>query len=434
MNNGFNVRVLKNNFQLDQLRHKESETIIFTATIAMVGIAESMVHGRFMRIAPTLPLVAALQLVAGLRLGPLRGLIAAAIGTYILSTFIYGPFAFVDIIQTPLLAGSAVNALLPSLLSRLFQTAPFKVRESKAENKSIFVLFFFLTSVIVVEVLPMLIGMGGQTFRSFALASALLLSIVAGSSVLRSTAREKGQFFSLLVVLVISSLMSAFIGSARGIISAKWNAITDATIPWLLWDIIYSIAGIQLLVMLDLGAIKTSTQTTYGKAVSFQTKYKRYYHALVYLLCLSYFIWLWYNLNPDTRGCDLQVYLNAARGDFSGYRGMSWLYPRFTALLWKPFLYLDFQTALAIMFSTGCLSYLWLTHELLKKDMGGLIAFTGLEPFGFMLTTGNIYPLLAALATNPLGIIVGTLFKFPIAGIGLILFFVQYRRHKADDL
>jgi hypothetical protein len=430
MNNGDDVRVLKNKINLTR---KESETIVFTATIAMVGIAESMVHGRFIRIAPALPLVAALQLIAGLRLGPLRGLIAAVIGTYISSAYTYWSFAFVDVIQSPLFVGSAVNAFLPSVLSRLFQTAPFRVKESKAEKKAIFTLFFFLASVIFIEVLPILIGMGGWTYRSFALASALLFSIVASSIVLLSTTREKGQVFSLLVVLIISSVMSAVIGSTGAIFSAKWNAITDTMIPWLLWDLICSIAGIQLLVMVDLGALQSNTQITDGKAMAFQTKYKRFYHALVYLLCLAYFVWIWYNLNPDTRGCDLQVYLNAARGDYSGYRGMSWLYPRFTALLWKPFLHLDFETAFAIMFSVGCLSYLWLTHELLKKDMGGLIAFTGLEPFGFMLTTGNIYPLLAALATNPLGIIVGTLFKFPIAGIGLILFFVQYRRHKADD-
>jgi hypothetical protein len=417
-----------------QQRKLDHETVIFTTMIAMVGIAESMAHGKFMGIAPILPLVAALQLIAGLRLGSARGLIASVIGTYILTAFAFGSFAFVDVIQNPLFAGSAVNAFLPSVLSRLFQTAPFKVKESKAENKAIFTLFLFLTSVIFMLVLPVLIDMGGQAYRLFAVASALLFSIVASSIVLPSTRREKGQSFSLLMVLVISSIMSSAIASTQAFASAGWNAVTDSAIPWLLWDIIYSIAGIQLLVMVDLGALKSDTQNIDGKPTAFQTRYKRHYHALVYLLCLSYFTWLWYNLNPDTRGCDLQVYLNAARGDYSGYGGMSWLYPRFTALLWKPFLYLNFETAFAIMFSIGCLSYLWLTHELLKKDMGGLIAFTGLEPFGFMLTTGNIYPLLAAMATNPLGIIVGTLFKFPIAGIGLILFFVQYRRHKADDV
>lgn len=419
---------------MDQLRHKNSETIIFTATIAMVGVVESMAHGQLIGIAPALPLVAALQLVAGIRLGPLRGFIASVIGTYLLVAFRYWSFAPIEVIQDPLLAGSPVNALLPSLLLRLFQTDPFRVKELRAERKAIFTLFFFLTSVIITEVLPILFGVGGWTYRTYVLASALLLASVASITVLRSTARENGKTFSLFMILVISSLMSSVIGSTHSITATKWNAMIDTAIPWLLWNITYSIVVIQLLVMLDLGAGRGDTQINNNKLIAFGTKYKKYYHSAIYSLCIAYFAGVWCHPDPVFHGCDLHCYFLAAKGDYSGYHVkigiISWMYPRFTALLWKPFLYLDFEIAFSIMFSIGCMSYLWLTHELLKKNIGGLIALVGLKSFQSQVVAGNIYPPLAALAAYPLGIIVGTIFKFPIAGVGFILFFVQYRRRK----
>jgi hypothetical protein len=151
------------------------------------------------------------------------------------------------------------------------------------------------------------------------------------------------------------------------------------------------------------------------------------------MICCLYFWFVWERPLAFSHCVDLRCYLDAAQGNYAVqgyYYGVApYVYPKFLAVLWKPLLLLPFHLVYTGGFLVGCISYLYLVHQLLKKDIGGLIAIIGLKSIATMLDTGNIYPLLAALATNPLGIILGTLFKFPIAGLGFILFFVQSKRH-----
>jgi len=68
-------------------------------------------------------LPAALQLVAGVWLGPWLGLLAGGLGAYAAGILAYGGWGIVDIIMNPI-AGGVANAMLPAILFRMYRVDP----------------------------------------------------------------------------------------------------------------------------------------------------------------------------------------------------------------------------------------------------------------------------------------------------------------------
>jgi hypothetical protein len=426
-----------------QRKDERYETIIFAAVIAIVAFAgESLAHKRLMSDLPILPLVAALQLVAGLHLGPRRGTIAAVLGGFAASLFFCGNHGLVPILVNPSFAGGAVNSVLPSVLLMLLRMAghpesalpELYASRKRAHNtgKAFLISSVLLAGIILVALLSDHAGEENLIY----LASLFLLLIGWAVTFLLVTEKKK-QRLLLLGIIAAGSLVGSLIWSVAS--TSHYNRwIVDAGVPWFLWEAIYSILTLQLLNILKLDAERAHTRKEGSKTNIIWSKLSEsaYYHAVVYSVCICYFVWVWFHPDPVYHGADLHSYLLAAHGDYSGYhidasRVIHFIYPHFTAVIWKPLLLLDFVTAYKIIYIIGCLSYLWMTRKLLTKDLGGLIAIVGLKAVD-QIDPGNIYPLLAVLATNPLGIIVASLFKFPIAGIGLILFLVRYRAHTRE--
>src|SRR5689334_106176 len=99
-------------------------SIFMAVAIAAIGyIMMTVGSSPTVKGASFLWLPAALQLVAGIWLGPVYGTLAAALGAYAAGIFAYGGWGITDIIQNPL-AGGVANAFLPWLLFKLLNIDP----------------------------------------------------------------------------------------------------------------------------------------------------------------------------------------------------------------------------------------------------------------------------------------------------------------------
>ncbi|HZW03321.1 MAG TPA: hypothetical protein VFF68_05315, partial [Anaerolineaceae bacterium] len=99
-------------------------TIFMAVAIAAVGwIMMTISSSPTVKGASFLWLPAALQLVAGVWLGPVYGTLAAGLGAYAAGILAYGGWGIVDIIMNPL-AGGVANALLPWLLFSILRIDP----------------------------------------------------------------------------------------------------------------------------------------------------------------------------------------------------------------------------------------------------------------------------------------------------------------------
>ncbi len=92
--------------------------VVFTALIGVVSFAAMSlsVGGQIGFILLCIP--AALEMLAGIWLGPVRGMLAAVVGAYVAAAFAYGGWGLVAI-ANPIVAGGAVNAILPPLVFQL---------------------------------------------------------------------------------------------------------------------------------------------------------------------------------------------------------------------------------------------------------------------------------------------------------------------------
>lgn len=233
------------NQSVTSCRHKKTndETVLIMMTIAIVGFTVmSIESGALMSGVHLLPLVAAMQLIAGVRLGPLRGSIAAGIGTFFPAMVAYGSFDFVRILTSPIVAGAPVNALLSSSMFKLLEIDIQDGEEINNKEKTFFMSNLFLAAIFFAAVSPVFLWIDGWAYR----ASTLLLLIV-GLSLYLSKLIKPGQRSSMLMVLIITSIMSSIITSSRAVLASGWDAVFVIAVPWFIWDMIYSMCGLQLL-------------------------------------------------------------------------------------------------------------------------------------------------------------------------------------------
>lgn len=212
------------------------ETVLFITAIAIVGFF-AMAVGYPISGVPLLPLVAALQLIAGVRLGPRRGLIAAGVGALFADVFAYENFTLIHLISDPLLTGAPVNVLLPSFLLRLFSEriplGQIDFRESgetSDETKTSFIISLFLVAMVSAAISPVFIGKESLVYEA-----ATLLLFVIGILIFSSMVKGKKQNIYLLIALFIGCFMASFIGSGWQFRSTEWNAVIDTAVPWFLW-------------------------------------------------------------------------------------------------------------------------------------------------------------------------------------------------------
>jgi hypothetical protein len=192
-------------------------------------------------------LPAALQLVAGVWLGPWWGLLAGGLGAYAAGILAYGGWGIVDIIMNPI-AGGVANAMLPAFLFTAMQIDPTFGTKKPGE---------VLNGAIRILILTLLVLAAGLLNMTLSLPSPwgfalpLVVLLVAGYLLLRGLALNQRDFLLGVVVAVIACLVSALIGAIGATVGGKPFAasLVDPGIGWFAGDTVSAILGLFLLPM-----------------------------------------------------------------------------------------------------------------------------------------------------------------------------------------
>ena len=120
-----------------------------------------------------------------------------------------------------------------------------------------------------------------------------------------------------------------------------------------------------------------------------------------------YFIEMDRQWEPNKFGCDFRVYYDAA----NGYYHDNWTYKDFTRYAFKPFTYLEYSKALSLWNGLSVLSYLILSHYMMKVKYGAILSVAFFRVFAWSLVSGNITPILCILAIFPSASLLAIFFK-----------------------
>jgi hypothetical protein len=125
--------------------------------------------------------------------------------------------------------------------------------------------------------------------------------------------------------------------------------------------------------------------------------------------------------------CDFLCYYRAAKGDFKKQDGYpegfaGWCYPKWLAYVWKPLTAFDETSAATMWWVITVAAYAIILLNLSMVNYGWILILASAKPFAFVIRSGNISVLLAALCLTPVGSAVACIFKpflLPIVGIHL---------------
>ena len=190
-------------------------------------------------------LPAALQLVAGIWLGPIYGTLAGGIGAYAAGILSYGGWGLVDIIQNPI-AGGLANALLPWVLFKTLKIDP-TLGTTKASD-----VLSGAVRALILTVLVLLSGMLGPMLNIpgvWGYLIPLIVLLVGARLLLSNLSMNMRDFYLGMLVAVIVSAASAFIGAIGAAVGGKpfGVALLDPGVGWFAGDLVSVILGIYLL-------------------------------------------------------------------------------------------------------------------------------------------------------------------------------------------
>ena len=239
--------------QAEYIRERDPALRITTAVIIAVFITLIGYVAMTVGSSPTVKgasfiwLPAALQLVAGVWLGPWLGLLAGGLGAYAAGILAYGGWGIVDIIMNPI-AGGVANAMLPAILFRMYRVDPTLGAQRPAD---------VLSGVVKAVVLAVIVLVAGYLNRGLQLPGqwGFLLPLVAlfvGARVLLGgLALNKASFVAAIGIAVVSCAASALIGAIGATVGGKpfAAALVDPGIGWFIGDTISAFLGLYLLAM-----------------------------------------------------------------------------------------------------------------------------------------------------------------------------------------
>jgi hypothetical protein len=190
-------------------------------------------------------LPAALQLVAGVWLGPVYGTLAGGLGAYAAGILSYGGWGLVDIIMNPL-AGGLANSLLVWVLFKALKIDPTLGVKNPADVLSGAIRALILTILVLVSgLLSPVVGLTGV----FGFIIPLVVLLVGARFLLSNLNMNQRDFWMGLVVAVIVCAVSAFIGAIGATVGGKpfGAALVDPGIGWFAGDLVSAILGLYLL-------------------------------------------------------------------------------------------------------------------------------------------------------------------------------------------
>jgi hypothetical protein len=225
---------------------KAGFAIFMAVAIAAIGyIMMTVGSSPTVKGASFLWLPAALQLAAGIWLGPVYGTLAAGLGAYAAGILAYGGWGITDIIQNPI-AGGFANALLPWLLFKAM-----RIDATLGTDKPGDVLKGAVRMVIlaVLVVAAGLINMALKLPNPWGYVVPLVILAVGAFVLLRGVKIERRHFIPAIVVAVVACLVSAFIGAIGATVGGKpfGAALIDPGVGWFAGDTVSAILGLFLL-------------------------------------------------------------------------------------------------------------------------------------------------------------------------------------------
>lgn len=232
---------------IDQGREKSIKnyaTVLFAVIIAIIGwVMMTVTSSPQMKGAAMLWIPAAFQLIAGVWLGPTRGLIAGGLGAYFAGIFAYGGWGIVDIIMNPI-AGGIANSWLPGILFLKLKIDPSFNANHKDLKKGIFVILSLLIFVVFIGLLPLYFSI---SYWSYLIATIVLI-ISAPLLLMKLEINKRDLIFAVLIVIVIS-FISAVIGTFGVVVGGNtWEAAAIGTgLGWFLGDTVSALLGLYML-------------------------------------------------------------------------------------------------------------------------------------------------------------------------------------------
>ena len=247
-------------------RLKYYGVLTFAVLIAAVGwVMMTLTSSPAMKGAAFIWLPAALQLIAGVWLGPIEGLIAGGLGAYAAGILAYGGWGLPDIIMNPI-AGGLANSMLPGVLFRIFRVDPdLGAKPRHTGNAILRILAILIVVVILTVVLQRLhVGLWGYVPQIVIL---FLAPLYLREPELGFPMRKLVLAFGICVA---SSLISALIGSVGAKVGGlSWEgAFLGVGAGWFLGDTVSSLFGLYMLAALTDRARKAGLVSERGKPVS----------------------------------------------------------------------------------------------------------------------------------------------------------------------
>ena len=222
--------------------------LIMAVAIAAIGwVMMTIGSSPSVKGASFLWLPAALQLVAGVWLGPWWGLLAGGLGAYAAGILAYGGWGIVDIIMNPI-AGGFANAMLPAFLFTALRIDPTFGTKKPGD---------VLNGAVRVLILTILVLAAGLLNIALKLPSPwgfllpLVVLIVGAFFLLRGLTLNMRDFLLGVVVAVVVCAISALIGAIGATVGGKpfAAALVDPGIGWFAGDTVSAILGLFLLPM-----------------------------------------------------------------------------------------------------------------------------------------------------------------------------------------
>jgi len=222
---------------------KRQAAIWFAVGIAAIGaIMMTVASSPTAKGATFLWLPAALQIMAGVWLGPILGMLAGGLGAYAAGILAYGGWGLVDIIMNPI-AGGIGNALIPGILFRVFKIDPSFGASPKDVIKAAIRMFVVLLFALLVGWAVRFLNIGTWGYLL------VLLIVLVSPLIIRDLNLKRRDFVIALVIAVIGTLVSALFGVLGQVVGGKaWQAaFLDTFLPWFSGDTISAILGLYLM-------------------------------------------------------------------------------------------------------------------------------------------------------------------------------------------
>ncbi len=222
--------------------NRNSATLLMTILIALLGaFMMTLTSSPLVKGAALLWIPAALQLVAGVWLGYIRGFLAGGIGAYLAGIIAYGGWGLPDIIMN-LIAGGFANSVLPAFLFSTLKINPDLDSNPETMTKG-FIRVLVLTAIAI--------GLGFVSLNQEWGWKGYLPSIIivfALPFLLNDLKLNKKQFIMACIVCVVISFISAGIGFSGMRLGGQTQeaALISAT-GWFLGDVISAFLGLYIL-------------------------------------------------------------------------------------------------------------------------------------------------------------------------------------------